>query len=115
MVSTAPGAGPTPPRAPLCSCSRAGLTAELLHEAHVPAGVEGQRVGRDAQGLEDGRVGDAPHRQAALQAHGPGFLLTQAAVPQGEDIGQGHVLLPRQPGLSFRHQQRGEGPGDETP
>lgn len=81
--------GPPPPPCP-------GLTAEQLHEAHVPAGVESQGVGRDAEGLEDGRVGNAPHGQAALQAHGPRFLLAEAAVPQRQDVGQGHVLLPRQ-------------------
>lgn len=117
-VETAPdhGArgGAAPSRAPLCSHRCRGLTAELLHEAHVSAGVEGQRVGRDAQGLEDGRVGDAAHCQAALQAHSPGLLLIQAAVPQGEDVGQGHVLLPRQPGLSPGRLWRGRGPGDET-
>lgn len=79
-----------------------GLTTELLHEAHVPAGVEGQRVGRDAQRLEDGCVGNAPHGQAALQAHSPGLLLAEAAVPQGEDVSQGHVLLPRQASVSQR-------------
>lgn len=42
------------------------LTAELLHEAHVSTGVECQGVRRDAQGLEDGCVGDTPHRQAAF-------------------------------------------------
>ena len=81
---------------------RPGLTAELLHEAHVAAGVEGQGVGRDAECLEDGRVGNAAHGQAALQAHGPGLLLAEAAVPQGEDVGQGHVLLPTQAWLTAR-------------
>lgn len=77
-----------------------GLTAEQLHEAHVAAGVESQSVGRDAEGLEYGRAGDTPHGQAALQAHRPGLLLAEAAVPQREDVGQGHVLLPTQAPLS---------------
>lgn len=86
-----------------------GLTAELLHEAQVPAGVEGQGVGGDAQDLEEGRVGDAPQGQAALQAHGPGLLLAEAAIAQGEDVGQGHVLLPRQASLSRAEGQRVRG------
>lgn len=42
------------------------LTTELLHEAHVSTGVEGQGVGCDAQGLENGCVCHTPHGQAAL-------------------------------------------------
>lgn len=72
-----------------------GLTAELLHEAHISAGVEGQSVGCDAQGLEDGRVGNALHGQAAFQAYSPGLLFAETTVPQGEDVSQGHVLLPK--------------------
>lgn len=105
-----------PPRA------RSRLTAELLHETHVPAGVEGQGVRRDAQALEDGGVGHTPHGQAALQAHGPGFLLAEAAVPQGEDVSQRHILLSRQalavspagPSAAPRHPRRDDSTGKGT-
>lgn len=58
--SMMPAVSQPPPRSPHL------LTAELLHEAHVSTGVECQGVRRDAQGLEDGCVGDTPHRQAAF-------------------------------------------------
>lgn len=57
---------PPPPRIPAPTTFPFLLTAELLHEAHVSTGVECQGVRRDAQGLEDGCVGDTPHRQAAF-------------------------------------------------
>lgn len=60
---------------------RRRLTAELLHEAGVAVGVEGQRVWRYAQRVEEVGGSDALQRQDALCTHSPHLLLGQAAVP----------------------------------
>lgn len=69
------------------------LTAELLHEANIPVGVEGQCVGCDAQGVEKVGGSDALQRLQTLRTHRPHLLLRQTAVPQRQDVRQGHVLL----------------------
>lgn len=69
------------------------LTTELLHEANIPVGVEGQCVGCDAQGVEKVGGSDALQSLYTLCTHRPHFLLRQTAVPQRQNVSQGHVLL----------------------
>lgn len=69
------------------------LTTELLHEANVSMGVERQCVGCDAQGVEKVGGSDALQSPYTLCTHRPHFLLRQTAVPQGQNVSQGHVLL----------------------
>lgn len=75
----------------VCPCRR--LTTELLHEANIPMGVEGQSVGSYTQGVEEVGGSDALQRQHALCTHRPHLLLRQTAVPQREDVCQRHILL----------------------
>lgn len=56
-------------------------------------GVEGQSVWRYAQGVEEVGGSDALQSQSALCTHRPHLVLGQTAVPQGEDVGQRHILL----------------------
>lgn len=56
-------------------------------------GVEGQRVGRDAQGVEQVGGSDALQGLQTLGAHRPHVLLRQTAVPQRQNVSQRHVLL----------------------
>lgn len=72
------------------------LTAELFHEANVPMGIEGQRVGCDAQGVEKVGGSDALQGLETLCTHRPHLLLGQTAVPERQNISQGHVLLRTQ-------------------
>lgn len=77
--------------ATVCLCC--GLTTELLHEANVPMGVEGQSVWRDTQGVEEVGGSDALQGHNTLCTHRPHLLLRQTAVPQRKDVCQRHVLL----------------------
>lgn len=75
----------------VCPCCR--LTTELLHEAHIPMGVEGQSVWCYTQGVEEVGGSDALQRLNALCTHCPHLLLRQTAVAQWKDVCQGHILL----------------------
>lgn len=76
--------------------SECRLTTELLHEANIPVGIEGQCVGCDAQGVKKVGGSDALQSLYTLRTHRPHFLLRQTAVPQRQNVSQGHVLLQTQ-------------------
>lgn len=69
------------------------LTTELLHEANIPMGVEGQCVWCYTQSVEEMGGSDALQRQSTLCTHCPHLLLGQTAVPQRKDVRQRHILL----------------------
>lgn len=78
------------------------LTTELLHEANIPMGVEGQCIWCYAQGVEKVGGSDALQSLYTLGTHRPHFLLRQTAVPQRQNVSQGHVLLQTHKKLSFQ-------------
>lgn len=69
------------------------LTTELLHEANIPMGVEGQSVWCYAQCVEEVGGSDALQGQNTLCTHCPHLLLRQTTVPQRKDVCQRNIFL----------------------
>lgn len=76
-----------------CDCVWSGLTTQLLHEANVPVGIEGQSVWSYTQAVEEMGGPDALQGQNTLHTDGQYLLLRQATVPQWEDVCQWYILL----------------------